>query len=107
MESEKEFKSLIPALKMTGEADSVLEELADDLETIDEMSSEVVEEKAYAFFYSDYEAFRYLMNYEITDWDDAIEDGCTDVMSVASWYLNDEVMRGLAKIKKIMKGEKK
>lgn len=106
MKNRKKFEENLSALRLSDAADIVIEDLADDFETIDEMMTlEEVEVKTANFFYGSGEAFQYLSTYDITDWDDAIDEGCTDVTSIAVYYLQDEVMIGLAKLKKTMGGK--
>ena len=100
----RDFGCQVSALWLSWQAESILEDMGEDFESIDEMDSEAVEWRTGCFF-SSYGAFEYLSGHEISDWDDAIEEGYTDVISIASYYLKDEVMSGLAKLKKTMGGK--
>ena len=85
---------------VSGEAEDVLQRVLDrydeDDENIDESDVyDYVYEEAgdYFIYYSD--AFDYLQDNSITDYDDAICEGCHDVCSIATYYLIEEVNENL------------
>ena len=71
----------------------VLDRYDEDDDNIDEYDVEdaIMEECDEYFTYYD-DAWEYLQENCITDFDDAVAEGCTGVCSIAYYYLRDEIM---------------
>ena len=83
---------------LAGEA---LENLAEDYgPSIDDMEDEARNEAESLLGWND-DCFSYLQDNNITDWQEAIDDGADGVMSVAIFFLEKEINEAISKLRAI------
>ena len=80
----------IADLSVSDKASEALENLADEYADLDDMRNALYDEAESLLTWND-NCFTYLEDNDITEWEDAIDDGRYTVMDVARFFLEREI----------------